>query len=307
MDMLMCNKKRPADTARREAGIEPLEGRLFLSTDPAVVLTKANRQTLLTGMNLSATLKNSLQGSLNSNNLAAFDTSLLNYMTSRTNAHFFFDIANSASIATYITSNVGDGGAVSRANQLVSHVFPSSTDSTTYTVNVGTDIDWTNGSASTDPNFLHTLNRMSFWMDLSQAYRYTGTASYAQELIKELADWSTEYPTAGLPAAWSATNQKSWLLDMGVRVDQWIWSYFQLLGSAAWTKEANSLFLFKTQQQLVYMSTATTYPTSDNRSLFHATAWLEASDLFPEFAAADASDARALAFSCLDGQYYNDG
>src|SRR5437016_5065208 len=114
----MQKKKRLADSARSApATIDMLERRVFLSTDPAAVLTKANRQTLLNGMTLSAGLKTSLQNSLNSNNLSAFDTSLLSYMTSRTNAHFFFDVSDAASIGSYINSTVGDGGSVSRANQ----------------------------------------------------------------------------------------------------------------------------------------------------------------------------------------------
>ncbi|CAN5508454.1 hypothetical protein BH09PLA1_BH09PLA1_32770 [soil metagenome] len=274
---------------------------------PGSVLTKAARQALLDSLNLSSALKNSLKSKLANNDLAGFDNGLLSYMTARTNANFFFDISNAAAIGSYINTNLGDGGAPARADQLIAHLFPSETDSTSYNVNVGPTINWTSGAASSDPEFLHTLNRHRYWMDLSQSYRFTGDAKFANELITELADWSAAYPTMALAASWSANDQKAWLLDMGLRVEQWCWSYFQLLGSAAWTKEANTLFLYKMQQQIAYMSTATTYGVTDNRSLFHASGWLTASDLFPEFAVSNSSKARDLAFACLDGQYYNDG
>lgn len=305
----MAHKAPHNRAARSENAVQldALEQRLLFATTPGAVVTKANRQELLNAMTLSASLKNSLKSKLTNNDLAGFDSGLLSYMTARTNTNFYFDIDDTASIANYIVSNVGDGGAVSRANSLVNHLFPGAEDSTAYTVNVGTNIDWLQGSASSNADFLHILNRQTYWMDLSQAYRFTGNANYANELISQLSSWSTAYPTVGLPAAWTATEQKSWLLDMGVRVDQWLWSYYQLLGSAAWTKEANTLFLFKLQQQGAYMQTAATYPTSDNRSLFHATAWLQTADLFPEFTVMDDAKARELVFATLDGQYYDDG
>ena len=56
---------------------------------PASVLTKPIRQTLLDGMaGLPSATKTSLQSKLTSNDLAGFDTTLLSYMTTRTNAHF---------------------------------------------------------------------------------------------------------------------------------------------------------------------------------------------------------------------------
>ena len=274
---------------------------------PATVLTKANRQTLLDGLNVYTNLKNSLKSKLANNDLAGFDSGLLSYMNSRSNVNFFFDIDDTGAIGNYIDTNLGDGGAPAHGDQLIAHMFPGNDDSTSYTTNVGTTINWTSGAVSSDPEFLHTLNRHRYWMDLSQAYRFTGDAKYANELITQMADWSVAYPTMGLPAGWSAGDQKSWLFDMGIRTEQWCWSYYQLLGSAAWTKEANTLFMYKMQQQVAYMSTATSYGAADNRTLFHAAGWLTSAELFPEFTVSNATNAHNLAFACLDGQYYDDG
>ncbi len=311
------------------AVFEPLEGRRLLSSavalqsptpvnstaagpvmfaaTPASVLTKANRQTLLNGLSLPSGTKSTLTSRLAANDLAGFDSTLLSYMTSRSSSHWYFALSDAGSIGNYIQSNVGDGGAVSHADQLLQHMFPSGDDSTTYSYNAGTNVDWDNSGASGVTNVLHTLNRQKYWSDLSQAYRFTGQAKYANELIAQLSSWSAAYPTMSLPTTWNSTDQKSWLLDMGIRVEQWTWSYMQLLGGSAWTKEANTLFMFKIQQQLGYLSTATTYGVADNRSLFHATGWLSAADLFPEMTNGHATAARQLAWDCLDGQYYNDG
>jgi hypothetical protein len=82
-----------------------------------------------------------------------------------------------------------------------------------------------------------------------------------------------------------------------------------VLPSTTWSKEANSLFLYKLNQQGQYLATATSYPSSDNRSLSHAKGWLYVAQLFPEFVGATTwqTNARTLLFNALDGQFYNDG
>src|SRR5437764_1262989 len=102
----MSHKNRRNDAARRSrnagsAAIDSLERRVLMSATPSSLLTKPIRQTLLNGMTLSASLKNTLQNDLNTNALSAFDTAVLNYMQTRTNAHWFFDVASAGSIATY--------------------------------------------------------------------------------------------------------------------------------------------------------------------------------------------------------------
>ncbi len=302
----MNHSRRNTESPTEGFEIQPLEPRLLMAATPASVLTKPIRQTLLSGLNVS--IKSSLQAKLNANDLAGFDTQLLSYMQTRPNTHFYFQLSEVPGIASYITSDIGDGGATARANDILAHTFPETSDSQTYTVSTGSTIDWTAANAS-KPEFLHALNRHTYWVDLSRAFRYTGSGTYVTEMTSELASWSQAYPTMAPPTTWSAADQKSWLLDMGIRSEFWTWSYYQVLGASQWTKEANTLFLYKTQQQASYLASATTYGVSDNRSLSHAKGWLFVAEAFPEFVGASTwqTNARSLLFNCLDGQFYDDG
>lgn len=285
---------------------QSLEGRVLMAVTPSDVLTKPIRQALLDDLDIS--IKATLQSKLNADDLAGFDSSLHSYMLGRSSTNFFFERGEVNGIASYITSNIGDGGAVDRADDVVAHLFPEQTDSEVYTVQLPADIDWDAAQAS-KPEFLHALNRHTYWSDLSQAYRFTGDGSYVAELVSQLASWSQTYTTMSVPATWSATDQKSWLLDMGIRSEFWVFSYYQVLGASQWTKEANTLFLYKLQQHAEYLAGATTYGFADNRSLSHAKGWHYIAQAFPEFVGASTwqTNARTLLFNCLDGQFYNDG
>lgn len=282
---------------------------LLAAPPPGSVITAANRQTLLDNMTLSASLKNSLQAKLTASDLAGFDQQLLDYVRTRTTASFFFAPADAPTHATYITTNIGDGGAVARADDLKLHKFPQQSDSQTYTVQLPTDIDWDNTAPSSNPEFIHALNRHSYWMDLSQAFRFTSSSTYLQEMIDQLSSWSQQFPTVGEPATFSASDKRGWLLDTSIRVEAWSWAYFMVLSNTSWSKEANSLFLYKINQQVQYLASATTYGVADNRTLSHAKGWLYVPQLFPEFVGASSweTSARTLLFDAMDGQLYDDG
>ncbi|HMB95350.1 MAG TPA: alginate lyase family protein, partial [Tepidisphaeraceae bacterium] len=83
----------------------------------------------------------------------------------------------------------------------------------------------------------------------------------------------------------------------------------QVLGSTPWTGAANTLFLFKMDQQSQYMASAQNYGFTDNRSLQVAQGLLFASDALPEFnnAASWQNTSRTLLFNCINGQFFNDG
>ena len=286
--------------------IESLEPRTLLAVTPAGVLTTAMRQALANSMKTS-TIKTTLQTELSQNDNAGFDQALLDYMRTRTNAHFFFALDQADNIASFVSSNIGDGGAVGHGDSLVNHQFPLAGDGS-YSVDVGSNIDWVGATAGYSSDAKHKLNQMRYWSDLSEAYNFSGgDASYSNELISELASWSAAFPTVTAPTNWSKNDQRAWLLDTGVRVQQWCWSYFQLLGASSWSKEANTLFLVKVQQQIAFLATQPSFGAADNRQLFHASGWLFAADSFPEFSAANVTGARQLAWDYLNGAYYDDG
>ena len=284
--------------------LSPLESRVLLAVTPASVLTKDIRQSLLDHLTVSN--KSTLQSKLTANDLAGFDTALLSYMKARSSTHFFFQLADVAGISSYITSNVGQGGADTRANEIVAHKFPQQTSSTDYTVQLGSDdrLDDDRRERARVPSRPEPSGLLAG--PFRRRTRIRGTTSYVNEMVSELAGWSNTYQTMSLPSSWSTADQRSWLLDMGIRTEAWTWSYYQVLNSAAWTKEANTLFLYKMEQQGEYLASATTYGFADNRSMSHAKGWLFIADAFPEFSSSSTwqTNARALLFNCLDGQFY---
>ncbi len=289
---------------------QPLEARVLLAAPPpGSVITAANRQTLLNGMTLGATLRNALQAELTANDLAGFDQQLLDYMRTRGGADFYFAPGDAPSIATYITSNVGDGGAVARADHVKAHRFPEHSASATYTVQLPADIDWDNTAPSTSPEFVHALNRHAYWTDLSQAFRFNGSTTYVTEIINQLSSWSQQFPAVTEPATFSVVDKKGWLLDTSIRAEAWTWAYFMVLPSGAWSKEANSLLLYKMQQQGVYLAGATGYSSADNRSISHGKGLSVLSLAFPEFDAGSAwlTSSRLMLENATASQFYDDG
>src|SRR5207248_7638663 len=107
-----------------------------------------------------------------------------------------------------------------------------------------------------------------------------------------------------------AANAPHWdLLDTGIRAESWVWAYQMILNSAAWTADANTLFLYKLQQTGDFLRRVTPYALSSNRTIFHSKGLLQIAQLVPEFSnAADwETYSRGLLFNAMDAQLYNDG
>ena len=224
--------------------LQPLEPRVFLSVTPSTVLTKAMRQSIIDhwiGSN-----KATLQTKLNTGN-GAFDGYLLSYMARAAAPAFSGTPATSTASKRSSTRISSTSSTITNADSIVAHMFPDG-DSGVYDVNLGSgDINWSTVGPSSE--FVHTLNRQAFWQDLAQAYVFTGNASYVNELVAELASWSQQSPPLADPNSW-ASNDPPWEpLDVAQRADNWVWAYQMVLGSAAWTGDANSLFIYELYQQ----------------------------------------------------------
>src|SRR5690242_3626978 len=108
---------RPTSPVRCES----LERRALFAAAPSDVLTKAVRQDLLNHWNGSN--KSTLQADLTANNLSAFDTHLLSYMTARAGQSFFWKTSDVAGIKSFINTNLATSGTISNADHIVSHMF----------------------------------------------------------------------------------------------------------------------------------------------------------------------------------------
>lgn len=307
--------------SKKVVRIDSLEPRVLYAATPAApradslgaVFDKTERSDLLARLtNLPAGTRNTLATNLAQNKIGAFDTNLLGYMVNRTTAQFFFRTNQTAGLSTYVKNNFGTSGTTPRAVAVTDNrLFPEQSSVDSFTVSLPANVTWSGLGVSTNPEFIHALNRQEWWVNLAQSYRLTGDVKYANELKYELADWSAENQTAAAPAAWVAEDQKAWYFDSALRVDSWLWAYSTMLGSSAWTGADNSLALYKLAQQadFLYANAATNSDLGSNRTISLGRTTLELGELFPEFdnAAAWETTGRGLVFRAMGTQLYADG
>jgi hypothetical protein len=266
-----------------EFGLQPLEGRVMLSAaiiTPATVLNKGIRETLLSEWN--GPDKAQLTTDLLHNNLTGFDSDLLSYMTTRTDASFYFSPGQVNSDLNYINSELGDSTIIGTANDVVNHMFPNSanaTDSSTTQLPAG-NVDWSTGG---NTDFTQNLNRQAFWISLAEAYQLTGNTSYSTELSNELASWSSQSPALANANDWTSAEPNWDLLGTSTRATNWTWTYALTIGSSGWTAAENTLFLYKTEETGDFLRNAAPEEIDDNRAVVQYSGLVQLADLFPEF------------------------
>jgi hypothetical protein len=203
--------------------------------------------------------------------------------------------------------------AVARADHTVAHLFPEQDNSDTATVQLPPGaIDWDAlPESTTNADFLHTLNRHSAWVDVAMAGRATRRQGYAAEVVAELESWSAGNAPPADADDWSkpGASPRWWLLDAADRADNWVKTYYLLLGTAGWTPAANTLFLKELWDHGDFLARVTPGSRRANRTTLHATGLLGIATLFPEFAQARSWEQQAstLMFECLETQFYPDG
>src|SRR5262245_29179368 len=145
-----------------------LEQRLMFAATPATPradsLGKAfdagERQDLLDRLtHLDATTRANLQTKLNTS-VGQFDSALLSYMRARTGPDFFFDPAKVNDIGKFVVDHGLDYSDVqTHSDAIVNHLFPEQGSSGDFTVQLGADINFITPGGSTNPEFLHEMNR----------------------------------------------------------------------------------------------------------------------------------------------------
>ncbi|MGN6724526.1 MAG: heparinase II/III family protein [Tepidisphaeraceae bacterium] len=300
--------------------IEMLESRLLCSRTPADprpdTLGKAfdlsERADLFNRLgNLPNHTYLVLRNYLRAGNIGAFDAGLLDYMRNRSSViNYFFKPSDAQSIADYVKAHIGVSGQESHANAVTDdRLFPEASSVSSYTVQLGDSINWNDATKSSNPEFINALNRQDWWVDLAQSYLYTHNTKYSDELAYELASYQQQNPTFTLPA--KTTAYTSYGFDVSLRVDNWLMSYFSLLGSSVFTGAENSLFLYKFMQQGDVLSTVSSHISdyTSNRTIDIGKSEMFLGDVFPEFNTRKAWQAqgRAVLFNSIDGQLYADG
>ena len=298
---------------RRRTSVQvlPLEPRLFLAATPADVLTGAVRQTLLDNLNLSASRERSLKHKLRTGDHAAFDQQLLDYMRARETGKYFFDVDNDTidEYAGYIAERLSPGSDIERADKVLDNLYPEQDSSADATVRVPEDVDWGNTRYSTNPETVHTLNRLTHWQHLAMAHRLTGEDEYADKIIEQLSDWSAESPAPTDANDWPDAGPQWNRLNAAVRAERWAWTYSLMVNSPRWTKEANTLMLVEVLEHGRFLYAVDAAPITSNHAISHGQGLLYLGQLFPEFTAASRWERRGrdLLFRGMDAQLYDDG
>jgi hypothetical protein len=245
---------------------------------------------------------------------AAFDATLLKYMERRAGPFYFYNGKQLPRYAEFIKKvNVGEvADEIDRANNILNHLFPEQLNSTSFTVQLGSKIDWDAAppaSETDNPDFLHSLNRHTFWRDLGIGYNLTGDGRYVRELVSELQSWSAQTPALKNPNDWPSSSPHWWLLDAADRASNWIDAFFMVLGSADWTPAANTLFLKKIWEHGDFLDRATPSSYKTNKTAIQAGGLLRIGMMFPEFTAAAGWENHGvdMTFRCLEAQFYPDG
>jgi hypothetical protein len=260
-------------------------------------------------------LSASLSKSLRYSGPAAFDATLLKYMIYRTGPNFFFNGPQLGRVINFATGAQLSGvpQAADRADAVLARRFPEQINSTTYTVQLPAsgEINWSDVSrrATDNPDFLHTLNRHTFWEELGKAYRLTGDGAYVSELVAELASWSDQTPPLADPNDWAESSPHWWLLDAADRASNWTMAYFLVLGSDEWTPAANTLFLSRLWDHGDFLDRAAPSTYRSNKTAIQAQGLQRIGMMFPEFADATGweLDGTDMTFRCLAAQFYADG
>ena len=286
--------------------------RAVSSAPISTALNRADRRALIN--RFSSDIAASLLKTLRHSGDAAFDVSLLDYMVHRAGPTYFYNGRQLPRYAEFIKQVAADSipDQLQRADDIVNHLFPEQINSITYTVQLGSKIDWDAPPPATqtdNPDFLHSLNRHTFWRDLGIAYNLTGDGKYVRELVSQLQSWSAQTPALKDPNSWPSSGPHWWLLDAADRASNWTDAYFMVLGSADWTPAANTLFLKKIWEHGDFLDRAAAASFKTNNTAIQAGGLLRIGMMFPEFTAAAGWENHGvdMTFQCLEAQFYPDG
>lgn len=303
--------------------LSPLERRLLMASTPAsprpetlgAAFDAGERQAIVNRFtNAPSATRTDLQAKLSAG-AGQFDAALETYIRGRTNARWYFDDADTADYVNYLLgTSISSSAILDRANAIVDfHLFPEQGSVETYTIDLPDTINWITPGGSTNPEFLHTLNRHQFFMELAYASRITGQAKYADELAYEIASWSQQHPTMQVPAAYSTLDQQGWLFDTALRAENWASAYFQMLGSPDFSGADGSLMVYKLIQMGDYLLGQAQQVKPDafgsNRTLALGRSLLLLGQMFPEVNSGPTweSTGRGMLFNAMRAQLYGDG
>lgn len=179
------------------------------------------------------------------------------------------------------------------------------------TIDLGTPINWLYNPTG-DKEFTWGINRFKHLRSLGIAYACTGDEKYAAKALEHILGWIQTQPCPhGLSAEELTYFQRPgpWrLLEVGLRLRQWVYAYHFFDGSESWTEEGKRQFFASVKEHGNFLAT---YKASIeiNHSIMHMIGLLSAALTFAswEESAGWANTAIRRLEECIEVQVLPDG
>jgi len=178
------------------------------------------------------------------------------------------------------------------------------------TITFGDRIDWTanptEGEARTHL-WNESINRHFHFRQLSEAYWNTGQEKYAEEIARQILDWTSSMPRPMLSNGNSVGHYAWQTLTTGIRLaDTWPQALYRCMGSPAFDANLLAEIMKSVREQARHL---VKWPSSGNWLTAESNGLFTAGMLFPEFK--EAADWRRIAierlYKQLDDEVYPDG
>jgi hypothetical protein len=197
---------------------------------------------------------------------------LVAHFQTRTQPRFHFSAADRLAIISAIADHQREA-TLREADAICDNVFQFRH---LGPVKFGAGINWTlypNGNA----DWMWDLNRHAYFNTLGKAYWYTGDEKYARQFVELLLDWIDKNPAGADQPNWTS------VLELGARLNNWIWAYHFFLHAEAFDRSAHTIFLKGLLTLTRQLATRLEYHVPNNHLFLEAKALAFCGVLFPEF------------------------
>ncbi|MBB3110208.1 hypothetical protein FHS18_002275 [Paenibacillus phyllosphaerae] len=178
------------------------------------------------------------------------------WQMNRSSARMFLHIEELDEVASYYKSHYADQvrHILETAGRVLRHEFQFrgtwDMERTSVPVQFGERIDW-NHIPSDDIEWLYMLNRHGYWVELGEAYLFTGDERYAREVCEQMTDWIERNP---VPEEMTIQGSGAWrTIEAGLRCVNWVKARTFIARSPHWTEEMEARMLLALHDHAEYL------------------------------------------------------
>ena len=247
-------------------------------------------------------------------------TAVLNHdYTAAKNAYYNFRLTKSKSLWFFQPAKKTEhiiGYNTNRADSLCQHFLGPGKGFQPPNYFMGNNLNWThNPMDSTKENYtlewVYSLNRMTYWAELIDAYQHTANEKYLREWMYEMEDWVTKNPVPLNLSIYETVNWRG--LEAGIRMTSWINAYYSFIAEPSFTADANFFFVKGVLAHGLRLNQVnrdfTKYEEGNNHNIIAAVGLANISIIFPELKGSTEwnTNATRVLNNCLKTMVYPDG